>query len=54
MKKLIKPLVSVEDYTDEVVHAFCEYDGCSGNCRLDTIVGCASVNEVEADDEILF
>lgn len=57
MKKLIKPLMSVEDYTDEVVQAFCDHDNCSGNCK-DYNMGCSgacrSIGDVELDEDILF
>jgi hypothetical protein len=59
MEKLIKPKSSIEDVSDEVVNALCEYDGCSGNCRdYDYCRGvgtsCSSISEVESDDDILF
>lgn len=60
MKKLIKPLISVECYTDEIVKAFCEHEFCSGNCKIDctSYYGCMpvcnSINQVEIDDDILF
>lgn len=43
--------MSVEDYTDEVVHAFCEYGGCSPKCREDEWWGCRSVSQSENDDD---
>ena len=54
MKKLIKPQKSVDNLTEGVIEAFCEYDGCSSNCRIDTILGCASVGDAESDEDLLF
>lgn len=55
MKKLVKPLVSIEDYTDEIVQAFCEFEGCNGLCKEHYIWGaCISINQVEIDEDILF
>ena len=55
MKKLIKPIATMEDYSNEMIQALCEYDGCSDNCRTDTIFGCTSVHSDNSEDEdILF
>ena len=60
MKKLVKPKVSVENITNEMIEALCEYEGCgggpdNGNCReRGWLGGCSSVNEDESDDTILF
>ena len=55
MKKLIKPNASMEDYSNELIQALCEYDGCNGNCRTDTFWGCTSVRvDAPKDDDILF
>ena len=55
MKKSIKPFATMEDYSDEMIQALCEYDGCSDNCRTDTIWGCTSVHSEDSqDNDILF
>lgn len=57
MKKLVKPSKSIEDYSNQIVEALCDYDGCGGNCREDGGVFCAyckSVNSDENEDDILF
>ena len=55
MKKLIKPTVSMEDYSNELIQALCEYDGCKDNCRTDAFWGCSSIHKDDTkDDDILF
>ena len=55
MKKLIKPTVSMEDYSNELIQALCEYECCKGNCRTDTFWGCSSILKDDTkDDDILF
>ena len=56
MEKLIKPVMSIEDYSDEMVEALCEHDGCNGNCRCDNIdcTACKSISSVNIDEDILF
>jgi len=57
MKKLIKPVMTIEDHSEEVVQALCENDGCNSNCKCDSIDRCAackSISSVEIDEDILF
>jgi len=57
MKKLIKPVMTIEDHPEEVVQALCENDGCGSNCKCDNVgdcVACESVRKVDIDDDILF
>ena len=55
MKKLVKPEKSIEELGDALIEAFCDYDGCSPNCKLDTIASCLSVgSDDSSDDDIIF
>ena len=54
MEKLIKPQQAMENLTDDVIEALCEFDGCGSNCRILILGSCYSVNDAESDDDILF
>ena len=54
MKKLIKPNANMEDYSNELIQALCEYDGCSANCKVYYLF-CTGINsDTSKDDDILF
>ena len=59
MKKLIKPNASMEDYSNELIQALCEYNGCNKNCAANCGsyggTWCTGVNsDTSQDDDILF
>ena len=56
MKKLIKPIATMEDYSNEMIQALCEFNGCPDNCIVDCpILGCGSVHgDSSQDEDILF